>query len=90
MNKFCILLDSDNFCTGNSVFQEVPAGWIEIKKALYPNTIGQKFDPLNMCWLDEYAEWYRKPVQPTPKPTVEDLAEMLSDLELSLIEGGVI
>lgn len=64
MNKSCIELDSENFCIGYIIVQEVPDGWIEVSSELYPETIGQKFDPVNMCWLNEYADWYKAPSKP--------------------------
>lgn len=64
MNKSCIKLDNENFCTAYSVFKAAPVGWIEIPATLYPLTAGQKFDMENMQWLDEYADWYMAPTKP--------------------------
>lgn len=65
---------------------------IEVDASLYPKTTGQKFDPVSMQWLDEYAPWYEEP-KPTPKPytpTNAEVAQMISDLQADLIIAGVI
>lgn len=90
---FYISLDENNYCigftAGNKNNLDNP---IEIDFSLYPKTTGQKFDPENMQWLEEYAPWYKEPI-PTPEPyqpTNAEVAQMISDLQVDLIIAGVI
>ncbi len=79
MNRAVLGLNKQGFCVEFTMLQNVPDGMIEIPVDLYPKSIGQKFDPVNMCWLDEYADWYVPPVTVQPEPTPQD--KILSLLE---------
>ena len=85
MNKYVIQSDNENFCTGYTILQEVPDGWLEIPSVLYPNHTGQKFDQVNMCWLDEYADWYEAP----PKPALSEAEQHELDRDELLLDSVI-
>ena len=85
MNKYIIELDDKNYCIGFTILQEVPDGWIEVSFELYPETIGQKFDPVNMCWLNEYADWYKAP----PKPVLSEAEQHELDRDELLLDSVI-
>lgn len=83
MNRYVIRLDNQGYCINTSILQEVPEDYIEIQSALYPETIGQKFDPVNMCWLNEYADWYKAP----PKPELSEAQQRELDRDELLLDN---
>lgn len=82
MNKYVIHLDDQNYCDEFTILEEVPDGWIEVLSGLLPQVKGQKFDPVKMCWLNEYADWYKAPPKPALSKTEQrelDQDELLLD-----------
>lgn len=75
MEKYCIQLNEEGFCIGSSIFDQIMPGFIEVPEAIYPTDIshcGQKFDIINMRWLDEYADWYVPPIETKPEPSPQE------------------
>lgn len=83
MNRYVIQLDDQGYCINTSILQEVPEDYIEVPAALFPETIGQKFDSVNMCWLDEYADWYETP----PKPALSEAEQRELDRDEMLLDN---
>nr|DAJ77079.1 MAG TPA: hypothetical protein [Caudoviricetes sp.] len=83
MNRCVIRLNEQDFCVEYTVLQDVPEGWMEVPYELYPETTGQKFDPVNMCWLNEYADWYKAP----PKPALSEAEQRELDRDEMLLDN---
>ena len=58
---------------------------MEVPYELYPETTGQKFDSINMCWLDEYADWYEAP----PKTALSEAEQRELDRDELLLDSVI-
>ena len=85
MNRYVIQLDKENFCIGRGILQEVPKDHIEVPYALYPETRGQKFDSVNMQWVNEYADWYKTP----PKAELSESEQRELDRDELLLDNVI-
>lgn len=78
MYKLCI--DANGYCVGYLINDEPLENEIGVYENLYPTDnsyIGRKFDSANMCWINEYADWYKSP--PQPKLSETELQELDRD-----------
>ena len=85
MNNFFIELDKDNFCIG-FVQSYIPIdGWVKIPYELFPKTTGQKFDIVNMQWVNEYADWNKTP----PKAELSESEQRELDRDELLLDNVI-
>ena len=83
-----IHLNENGYCIEFVHLLELNEEFIEVPQNLYPTDfsyLGRKYDVENMCWLDEYADWYMAP----PKPELSEAEQRELDRDELLLDNVI-
>lgn len=83
-----LYINSNGYCMGYMINNEPLEDDIEVDQSLYPTDdsyLGRKFDPVNMCWLNEYADWYKAP----PRPALSEAEQRELDRDELLLDSVI-